>query len=74
MYLDVDLLLLRVDKAMLRQFVSLVLFQSLCYVSVRTESPETIANGLVNVSETIAELLDEYDIRLRPQFGGMCSF
>ena len=32
------------------------------------------ADGLQNVSRTIEDLLDGYDIRLRPQFGGGSSF
>ena len=31
---------------------------------------DTTADGLQNVSKTIEDLLDGYDIRLRPQFGG----
>ncbi|KAK2163164.1 hypothetical protein LSH36_84g03028 [Paralvinella palmiformis] len=48
--------------------------QMLCVV-IRTEGMDTVAHsdmmaGINNVSETINKILDEYDIRLRPQFGG----
>ena len=67
MYLDVDVLLLKVRRAMTRQYICVLFLQLMCYVFIRAE-PTT--NGLVNVSETIEDLLGDYDIRLRPQFGG----
>ena len=71
MYLDVDVLLFKVKKAMTRQYISLLFLQLMCYLSTGAEpSRETTSHGLVNVSETIEELLADYDIRLRPQFGG----
>ena len=39
----------------------------LCHADELTET------GLQNVSKTIEDLLDGYDIRLRPQFGGECE-
>ena len=71
MYLDVDVLLFKVKKAMTRLYISLLFLQLMCYLRTGAEtSRETTSHGLVNVSETIEELLADYDIRLRPQFGG----
>ena len=41
---------------------------------VNGATPDDRANSLENVTKTIGNLLDGYDIRLRPNFGGKQIF
>ena len=65
-------------------FIDLILLNLRSFESFRggiSIPPAALANGLVpddrtdaleNVTRTIGNLLDGYDIRLRPNFGGEC--
>ena len=65
-------------------FIDLTLLNPCSFESYRggiSIPPAALANGLVpddrtdaleNVTRTIGNLLDGYDIRLRPNFGGEC--
>ena len=73
MYPAMFLLLYRgwVQRLLALQPVIFMIFQLASVVSFQNDQDDSSSDGLQNVSKTIEDLLDGYDIRLRPQFGGM---
>lgn len=57
--------LLRVIVLILREFLRCFVFHS-----IRCDYKDLASARLENVTQTIARVLEGYDIRLRPDFGG----